>query len=111
MPASPAVEKTPPSLIVVRHVIPAVVVLGGIVWFLIDPSVLAAEGAAGVVGAGLAWWLFGWLYRKGVEGESDRDQEEAAREFLDRRGRWPTEAEESHFARHDRWPDDVRDRF
>jgi hypothetical protein len=96
-------QKTPPILIIVRHVIPAVVVLGGIVWFAIEPSVTAAEGAAGVVGAGLAWWLFGWLYRKGVEGEADRDEEEAAREFMDEHGRWPTDDEARHFARHGRW--------
>ena len=97
-------QKTPPVLIFVRHVVPALVVLTGIVWFLVDPSVLAAEGAAGVIGAGLAWWLFGWLYRKGVEGETERDEEEAAREFLDEHGRWPTDAESAHFARHGRWP-------
>jgi hypothetical protein len=101
-------HRTPLILVVVRHVIPAVVVIGGIVWFAIDPSVLAAEGAAGVVGAGLAWWLFGWLYRKGVEGEADRDEEEAAREFLDEHGRWPTDAESAFFARHRRWPDRSR---
>lgn len=97
-------QRPPLILLVVRHVIPAAVVLAGIVWFLIDPSVLAAEGAAGVIGAGLAWWLFGWLYRKGVEGEAERDEEEAAREFLDEHGRWPTDAESAHFARHGRWP-------
>jgi hypothetical protein len=97
-------RETPPILIIVRHVIPAVIVLGGLVWFAIEPSIVAAEGAAGIVGAGLAWWLFGWLYRKGAEGEAERDEEEAAREFLDEHGRWPTDKEAAHFARHGRWP-------
>ena len=97
-------QRTPPILIIVRHVIPAVIVIGGLVWFAIEPSVVAAEGAAGVIGAGLAWWLFGWLYRKGAEGETERDEEEAAREFLDARGRWPTDDEAAHFSRHGAWP-------
>ncbi len=82
-------ERPSTALIVVRYVIPAVVVLGGILAFLLDPSIIAAEGAAGVVGAGLAWFLFGWLFRKGLEGESDRDAEDAARAYFDRHGRWP----------------------
>jgi len=90
---------TPLVLIVVRHVIPAAVVLLGVVWFALEPSVLAAEGAAGVVGAGMAWWLFGWLYRKGVEGEADRDDEDAVRAFFDEHGRWPTDAEEAQLRR------------
>jgi hypothetical protein len=52
----------------------------------------------------MAWWLFGWLFRKGVEGDHDRDVEDAARDFLDAQGRWPTDDEEAHFARHGRWP-------
>ena len=96
---------SPSSMVVfVRYVLPAIVVVGGIVWYLADPSVLAAEGAAGVVGAGLAIWLFGWLFRQGIAGDTERDEEEAARDFLDRHGRWPTDAESAHFARHHRWP-------
>ena len=86
-------------LLFVRHIGPALVVLGGIVVYLANPSTLAAEGAAGIVGAGLAWWLFGWLFRKGTEGEADRDAEDAARAFLDEHGRWPTEEEERRFHR------------
>ena len=104
-PAGPEpTDRTPFTLLLVRHVIPAVVVVGGLVWYAIDPSLLAAEGAAGVVGAGLAWWLFGWLYRRGVEGEVERDDEEAARVFLDDRGRWPTDDESAFYARTGRWP-------
>lgn len=91
-------------LLFVRHIFPALVVVGGVVAYLVDPSTVAAEGAAGIVGAGMAWWLFGWLFRKGVEGEHDRDAEDAARDFLDEHGRWPTEEEERHFARLGRWP-------
>jgi hypothetical protein len=82
-------ERPSTALVLVRYVIPAVVVVGGILAYLLNPSIIAAEGAAGVVGAGLAWFLFGWLFRKGVEGDSDRDAEDAARAYFDRHGRWP----------------------
>jgi hypothetical protein len=91
-------------LLAVRYVLPAVLVVAGLVVFALDPSVVGAEGAVGLVGAGLSVWLFGWLYRKGVEGEVERDEEEAAREFLDEHGRWPSDAESAHFARHGQWP-------
>ena len=91
-------------IIFVRHIFPAIVVLAGIIIFLVNPSMIAAEGAAGIIGAGLAWWLFGWLFRKGVEGDHERDVEDAARDFLDREGRWPTDEEEATYSRTGRWP-------
>lgn len=97
-------QRLPFGLLFVRWIFPIVVIAGGLLAYALDPSVVAAEGAAGVVGAGLAWILFGWLFRKGVEGEQERDDEEAARTFLDERGRWPTDDEEAHFARYGRWP-------
>jgi hypothetical protein len=88
----------------VRHILPAILVVAGIVLFLVNPSTVQAEGAAGIIGAGLAIWLFGWLFRKGLEGEHDRDVEDAAREFLDDHGRWPTDEESAEFERSGRWP-------
>ena len=79
-------------LLFVRHIGPALVVLAGLVIFVVDRSLIAAEGAAGIVGAGMAWWLFGWLFRKGVEGDRERDAEERARAFFDEHGYWPDEA-------------------
>jgi hypothetical protein len=89
----------------VRWYVPIAVIVGGALAYLLDPSIVAAEGAAGVVGAGLAWLLFGWLFRKGVEGEADRDAEDAAREYLDRHGEWPTDEQTAYFVRHGRWPE------
>src|SRR5688500_12088311 len=94
----------------VRHILPALLVLAGIVLFIVNPSTVQAEGAAGIIGAGMAVWLFGWLFRQGLEGEHDRDAEDAAREFLDEHGRWPTDAESEHFDRHGRWPEAVGSR-
>jgi hypothetical protein len=80
------------TTIVVRYVLPAVVVLGGIITFVVNPSLIAAEGAAGVIGAGLAIYLFNWLFRVSMASEHDRDDEAAARDYFDRHGRWPDEA-------------------
>jgi hypothetical protein len=91
----------------IRWYVPIAVILGGIVAYVVDPSTLAAEGAAGVIGAGLAWILFGWLFRKGVEGDAERDVEVAARDYLDRHGDWPSDEATDFFARHGRWPDEL----
>ncbi len=77
---------------VIRYVLPVVVVVGGVLVFVLDPSLTGAEGAAGIIGAGLAIYLFNWLFRIGLAGEHDRDDEEKAREFFDRHGYWPDEA-------------------
>jgi hypothetical protein len=98
------VSGTPLHLLFVRHIGPAIVVLAGLLVFALDRSIIAAEGAAGIIGAGLAWWLFGWLFRQGAAGDRERDVESAARDYLDEHGRWPSDAETAHFARHGRWP-------
>jgi hypothetical protein len=86
-----------------RWVIPGVVIAGGIVAYLVHPSVGAAEGAAGVVGAGLSWLLFGFLYRVGEKGDHERDVENAARDYLDEHGHWPTDEEYGIYKLHGRW--------
>ena len=93
-------------LLFVRHIGPALVVLAGLLVFALDRSIIAAEGAAGIIGAGIAWWLFGWLFRQGASGDRERDVEAAARDYLDEHGDWPTDAQTAYFARHGRWPAD-----
>jgi protein-S-isoprenylcysteine O-methyltransferase Ste14 len=34
-------------------------------------------------------WMFNWLYRLGVSSNEEREDEERAREYFDRTGRWP----------------------
>ena len=96
-------ELSPNTLLFFRWILPALVCLGGLIAFLVNPSVLAAEGAAGVIGAGLSWMLLGYLFRVGVQGDEERQVEDAAREFMDEHGRWPTDAEYEHFERTGRW--------
>ncbi len=73
---------------VVRYVLPAVVVLGGLVVMSFgDENHL--EGGAGIVSAGLAIFFVNWLFRAGVSGDREREAEEAARDYFERHGRWP----------------------
>jgi hypothetical protein len=47
------------------------------------------EGGASIVSAGLAIYFLNWLFRIGVTGDRERDDEQAAREYFKRHGRWP----------------------
>ena len=73
----------------VRYWLPAIVIVGGIVSLIVIGTDWALEGAAGVVGAGLAIWMVNILFRIGASGDRERDQEEAARRYFDEHGRWP----------------------
>jgi hypothetical protein len=73
----------------VRYALPAAVVLGGLVVMALG-SENDLEGGAGIVSAGLAIYFLNWLFRLGVSGERERDAEDAARDYFDRHGRWPS---------------------
>lgn len=74
-----------------RYVLPAVGVLAGLIVMALG-SEAELEGGAGIVGASLAIYAVNWLYRAGVEGDRERDREEAARVYFDKHGHWPDEA-------------------
>jgi hypothetical protein len=73
----------------VRYWLPAIVIVGGVVSLIIIGTDWALEGAAGVVGAGIAIFLVNLLFRIGASGDRERDEEEAARRYFDEHGRWP----------------------
>jgi len=85
-------EPTSPLLVTVRYVLPIAVVVAGLIFFLLDPTVSNFEGPAALIGAGLSVLLLNVLHRAGVRGDVDRDREEAARRYFDLHGRWPDEA-------------------
>lgn len=87
---SPTSDPTPPSIpmILLRYVLPAVVVVGGLIVMALGGE-SAVEGGAGIVSAGVAIYFINWLFRAGASGEQQRDREDAAREHFDRHGRWP----------------------
>jgi hypothetical protein len=83
-----ATHSTTWLLVTVRFLVPAAVVLAGLV-FMASGGETNLEGGAGLVGAGLAIYFINWLFRAGARGERQREAEDAAREFFDRHGRWP----------------------
>lgn len=75
----------------VRYVLPAVVILVGVVIFVADSSLIGLEGFVLFTAAGSSILLLNVLHRIGVAGEKDRDAEEEARRYFDEHGRWPEE--------------------
>jgi hypothetical protein len=53
---------------------------------------IAAGGVALLIAA-LIVWMINWLFRLSVQSNRDREQEEAARAYFDRHGRWPDSGE------------------
>lgn len=79
------------GMILLRYVLPAAVVVAGVVVMALG-SETELEGGAGIAGAGLAIFAMNWLIRASTEGDRERDREEQAREFFTLHGRWPDEA-------------------
>ena len=76
----------------VRYGIPLVLVVAGVVVSATAGGVGLAAGAL-FFSAGTAVLLLNVLYRIGVEGDKERDREEAARRYFDEHGHWPDEPE------------------
>lgn len=75
-----------------RYAVPAILVLFGAIYAIVDwPE--GAEAFSLFAGAGLAILLLNVLFRMGVEGDSERDREEAARAHFDEHGKWPDDDE------------------
>lgn len=76
-------------MIAVRYVLPAVIVLGGVLAVIFNRSITGLEGLAMGIGVAGSVLLLNVLYRVGVSGDRERDEEEAARVYFDEHGRWP----------------------
>jgi hypothetical protein len=81
-------RRSPWPLRLVRYVLPAAVVIAGIVVMAMG-SETDLEGGASIVSAGLAIYFINWLFRIGASGDRQRDAEDAARDYFDRHGHWP----------------------
>jgi hypothetical protein len=79
------------GLLLLRYGIGGVMVLAGIVMLIVDPSGLGVDGFAMAAGGGLSVLLINFLYRLGVSGDRERDEEERARVYFDEHGEWPEE--------------------
>jgi hypothetical protein len=73
----------------VRYGLGAAMVLAGIVMIIITLGGFGVEGFTMAVGGGLSVLLINFLFRLGVSG--DREREEEARSYFDEHGVWPDE--------------------
>jgi hypothetical protein len=75
--------------------LPIAILLAGIVLIVVrGGDETSIDGAAALWGAGLSVMLLNWLHRIGVSGDSARVEEDEARAYFDRHGRWPDEDDE-----------------
>jgi hypothetical protein len=74
----------------VRTWLPITIIASGFVVALVTGfSETGVEGGALLVSAGLSVWLLNLLYRVGVKGDRERDEEDRARAYFDEHGHWP----------------------
>ena len=76
------------ALHAIRYGIPLVLLVAGVIVSATAGGVGVAAGAL-FISAASAVLLLNVLYRMGVEGDKERDTEEAAREYFDKHGHWP----------------------
>ena len=76
----------------VRYGLPAALFVAGCVVAVADSDTQRGlEIGSMLVGSALAVLLLNVLFRIGVEGDKDRDREDAARAYFDEHGHWPDE--------------------
>jgi hypothetical protein len=70
--------------------LPAVLIVLGVVLLLADDfDTFGVDAFAAFVGAGASIFLTNILWRMGVSGDEERDEEAEARNYLAEHGRWP----------------------
>jgi len=79
------------GLLALRYGIGAVMVVAGIVTLIVNPGGFGVDGFAMAAGGGLSVLLINFLYRLGVSGDREREDEERARAYFDEHGEWPEE--------------------
>jgi hypothetical protein len=79
------------TLFFVRYILPSALTLAGLTIIVIHPHGAALHGGLGIIGAGLAAFLFAFLAKVSMSGDKFRDREEEARRFFDEHGYWPDE--------------------
>lgn len=79
-------------MVALRYVLPAVLVVLGIVLWPVNPNGMGFELFSMLVGAGLSVLLLNFLFRWGAKGDEERLAEAEAREYMAKHGHWPDEA-------------------
>ncbi|MDX6671634.1 MAG: hypothetical protein QOI91_1997 [Solirubrobacteraceae bacterium] len=75
-------------LFAIRYGLPGALILTGFVLLAMGGD-SALDGWAMFTGSGLAVLLLNFTFRLGAGGDVERDEEDAAREYYERHGRWP----------------------
>ena len=78
-------------MIAVRYGLPAAIAFAGVLVLIFNQTINGLEGFAMGIGVASSILLLNVLYRVGVSGDRERDEEEAARAYFDAHGRWPDE--------------------
>ncbi len=84
-------------LLAVRSGLPLATVIAGVVLIVVGHAgVNSPTAVTGLVMIGIAVmvWLLNRMFRLSIESNRDREREELAREFYDRHGHWPDDAED-----------------
>jgi hypothetical protein len=76
---------------ILRYGLPLALIAAGFVILAVGDDSLRWDGWSMCVGSGLALLLLNWLYRLGAQGDTERDAEQAARDYLAVHGHWPDE--------------------
>ena len=73
-----------------RRWLPLLLCAFGIVMLVVKNfDVFGTDAFAAFCGAGSSIWLTSYLWRIGIAGNRDRDDEEEARQYLAQHGHWP----------------------
>lgn len=101
LPAAPLSSEPPPArrtglrrfgVITVRYLLPALLIIAGVVGIIIGHGRTSAAGAGVVfLGTALMVVLTNWMFSLNVSSNTDREREEAARDFFSEHGYWPGE--------------------
>jgi hypothetical protein len=89
--SKPEPPPQPVGLLIVRYGIGGIMVIAGLVLLLVNPGGFGIDGFALAAGGGGSVLMLNFLFRLGVSGDLEREQEEEARRFLDEHGHWPDE--------------------
>jgi ABC-type Fe3+-siderophore transport system permease subunit len=76
----------------IRYLLPLAIFIGGCALLIADGGGTTGwEGFFMATGAALAVLLLNLFFRLGVQGDREREAEEAARDYYSRTGHWPDE--------------------
>ena len=86
------------SLLLTRYGLPIAITIAGVVLIVlghasrshfVDNNSLETSIGVAVIIVAIIVWMLNWMYRLGTSSNLDREDEERAREYFDRTGRWP----------------------